>query len=330
MTAQDGFSTYDIQRLAPTVVAQFDSAPATWALKHIFGVRGEVKPAMYRGDAVEAGLGRYLHNHGHTDVARRKDILGHAIEHALAVFWDRAQGEITDETEKEAGLIIGMVEHGAAYFDQFNSGLEFTQLTVETNIDGVGVPIWGKVDFILADGSIHELKTTTRVPSALETATLSHRWQAAVYAKSRNATTHLVYVSAKKFNSFEVLPDDQSLVSLAQSARAMERQLRAQPKGVDLLNRLPLVHGSFYWDERFIEAYEAAQTEKLIAIKGNGAENLGALGYITFGKHAGKHIESVPESYLDWLLNPKLSSGDVFDVPSDLQDAIREARRISA
>lgn len=312
-----GFEKYGIKSVSPTMIANWDAAPATLILKRVFGVKFQPNAKMWRGDAVEAGLAVLL----------RTGDLANAVALAQETFLDRSMGEVSEETEKEAALIEPMLERLSEYVSEVSPPqVMASQLAVEGWFDGISAPFYGKMDFVFLDKTIWELKTTERAPSKLETATLSHRWQAAVYAEFRQAPVTLLYVTAKKVVPLTVLPGDESLKSLKQSAKAMDRMLNAHDEGLDLLASLPLAAGSFYWDDEMISAYEQAIEGTLPPLKGTGTEALLARGVITFGKHAGKHISDVPDTYLNWLLNPKLSDGGTYDVPEALQEAIKAYR----
>ena len=316
----NSFERFNIKYLSPTMISQWDQAPATLILKRVFGLKGKATANMWRGEAVEAAMQFYMANNQH------QDAIANAKTLAEATFWDRAAGEVSEETEKAAELLPGMVEQACAAANELKSPLMASQLRVEHYYDNLPIPFTGNMDFVLEDKSIIELKTTTRCPSSIETASLSHRWQAGTYATARQAPVTLLYVTAKKFASYVVEPDDPCLNTMLLTAKAMEQSLSACNDGLALLKSLPLNVDSFYWDEEVMEAYELAIEGKLKALTGPGTESLASQGYVTFGKHAGKHISKLPDSYLNWLMNPRLSNGETFDVPEDLQQAIKDWR----
>ena len=316
----NAFERFNIRYLSPTMIAQWDNAPATLILKRVYGVKTQANANMWRGDAVEAALQFILSNPG------KPDLLANAQKLTEETFWHRAAGEVDEDTEKAASLLPGMVEQAFEFACSKTSRIMGTQFNVEGFLDDVSAPVTGKIDFIFDDKSIVELKTTTRCPSKIESVSLSHRWQAAFYAEARQQPVELLYVTDKKHASFMVEPGDTSLLTLTQAAKSLEVALERCEDGDKLLRSLPPVVQSFYWDDDTMEAYEKALNGDLKPLVGPGTESLAAQGYITFGKHAGKHISDVPDKYLDWLLNPKLSDGGTFDVPEDLQDAIRELR----
>ncbi len=310
-----GFQKYGIKSLSPTMVAAWDNAPATLILRRVFGVKMESNAKMWRGDGVEAGMQSLLYG----------SEIDAAISKAIDIFDERSMGEIDEDIQAERDKIDPMVRQAKIVVDEVSPGnITASQLAVEGWFDGISAPFWGKMDFTFEDGAIWELKTTDRAPSKIENATLSHRWQAAVYAEFRKAPVRLIYITAKKYTSFVVDPEDESLKSLKQTARAMDRMLNFHDEGQDLLASLPLNAGSFYWDEAMTEAYDQAIAGEIPPLKGTGTEALAASGVVTFGKHAGKHIRDLPPGYLKWLLDPRLSSGDVFEVPEALQEAIRK------
>lgn len=321
MTIENGFQKYGIERLTPTMISNWDNAPATLILRRVFGIKGKANAKMWRGDGVEAGAAHFM----------RFGDLEEATNVALSTFWDRAAGEVDEETEKEAAIIPGMVEQFADHTGNASYPPHPTsQLSIEHWFDGIPAPFFGKMDFVFDDGRSIELKTTERCPSKIESASLSHRWQAALYATARNAPVILLYVTPKKWAAFDVQPGDDCLKTLVQTTKAMNRLLASHDDGRDLLESLPLTADSFYWDDDLIAAYERAVEGEIPPLKGTGTDGLAAQGVVTFGKHAGKHISELPATYLNWLLNPTLSSGDVFDVPEPLQDAIRAMREDAA
>lgn len=314
------FERFNIRSISPTMISQWDSAPVTLILRRVYGVKSKAAPKMWRGDAVEAGLQFWLYN------KHRDDALANAKALAVDTFWQRAAGEATEEAENEVLNVPAMVEQAVEACANRQSSIMASQLAVEHFIEGVSVPVFGKMDFVFEDKSIIELKTTTRCPSSIENASLSHRWQAALYATARNVPVSLTYVTTKKGAAFEVLPGDPVLGMMRQSAMALQTALEKCTDGVTLLRSLPLNVESFYWDEDMRQAYEDALDGKLKALVGPGTESLASQGYVTFGKHAGKHISELPATYLNWLLNPTLSDGKTFDVPEELQEAINVMR----
>jgi hypothetical protein len=319
----NGFERYNIKYLSPTMISQWDQAPATLVLKRVFGLRGKATANMWRGEAVEAGLQFWFYNRDKPDnVVNAKNL-------AVETFWDRAAGEVNEETEKAAELVPDMVEQAIIAAGEFKSPIMAAQLRVDHYFDGLDTPFTGNMDFVLEDKSIIELKSTTRCPSSIETCSLSHKWQAATYATARIAPAHLLYVTAKKSAVYTVEPNDKCLITMIQTAKAMDRCLSTHENGVSLLKSLPLNVDSFYWDEEVKDAYDLAVNGNLKALTGPGTESLSKQGYVTFGKHAGKHVSDLPSSYCDWLLNPRLSNGEKFDVPEELQDAIKEMRLVA-
>lgn len=317
----NGFDRFNIKYLSPTMIAQWDSAPATLVLRRVFGVKGKATPNMWRGEGVEAGLLHFLGNR-HRDPNAEANSLTLAVE----TFWQRAEGEVTEEAEKVAEGIPGMVEQAILATREIDSPILGTQFNIEHFLDDVEAPFTGRMDFLFENKSIIELKTTTRCPSEIDSATTSHRWQAALYASARNQPVTLLYVTSKKFNAFTVEPNDDCLKTMRRCALSLQKALEKASDGLTLLRSVPLNVDSFYWDEEVRAAYEQAVDGHMKALVGPGTENLAAQGYVSFGKHAGKHISELPTSYLDWLLNPKLSSGETFDVPLELQQAIENMR----
>lgn len=306
------FERYNIKYLSPSMIAQWDAAPATLILRRVFGVKTVATPSMARGNAVEAGLMAALRGQS-AEQAR-----AFACDH----FWKQVDGEISDETQQAAAEVPLMLEQAIEAASATSSPLMATQLTIEHFIDDVSAPFFGKMDFVFEDKSIFELKTTTRAPSSIDTISTSHRWQAGLYAAARQQPVQLIYVTTKKHVIHTIEPGDEKQATMRLSALAMQRAFQRAADGNALLDGLPMNVDSFYWDEGMLSSYQDALSGKLKSLAGPGAEELAAQGIITFGKHAGKHISDVPRSYLNWLLAPKLSDGTVFEVPRALQEAI--------
>lgn len=317
----NAFERFNIRSLSPTMIAQWDAAPATLVLRRLYGIKGKANAKMWRGDAVEAGLQFWLHNR------TRDDAMANAKTLAVDTFWQRAAGETSEEIDEVVKGVPGMVEQAIIVVSTANPApVMGTQFGVETFLDDVDVPVYGKIDFLFEDKRIVELKTTTRCPSKLESVSISHRWQAALYAKARGVPVALTYVTEKKAIVFDIQPDDISLITMRRAALSLQKALAKADDGEALLRSLSLNVESFYWDEEVMQAYEDALEGKLKLLVGPGTEDLAAQGYVTFGKHSGKHISELPDSYLSWLLNPKLSDGGMFDVPKELQVAISDLR----
>ncbi len=316
----NAFERFNIKSLSPTMIVQWDAAPATLILRRLYGIKGKANAKMWRGDAVEAGLNFWLHNRD------RQDSMANAKALAIDTFWQRAAGETSEEIEEVLKGIPGMVEQAVIAISTMPSNVMGTQFGVEAFLDDVDVPVFGKIDFLFEDKSIVELKTTTRCPSKIESVSISHRWQAALYAKARGVPVKLTYVTDKKNIVFEIQPDDVSLITMRRAALSLQKALASTEDGEALLRSLPLNVESFYWDDEVMQAYEDALEGKLRLLVGPGTEDLAAQGYVTFGKHANKHISELPDTYLNWLMNPKLSDGTVFDVPKQLQVAIADMR----
>lgn len=316
----NAFERFNIKSLSPTMIAQWDACPATLILRRLYGIKGKANAKMWRGDAVEAGLNFWLHN------KTRADSMANAKQLAMDTFWQRADGEISEEIEEVAKLVTAMVEQAILALSHKTSPVAAVQLNTETYLDDLDVPVFGKMDFVFEDRSITELKNTTRCPSKIESVSISHKWQAALYAKARGVPVDLTYVTDKKSISFQVMPDDDCLKTMRRTALSLQKALASAVDGASLLRSVPLVVESFYWDEEVMQAYEDALDGKLKLLVGPGTESLAAQGYVTFGKHSGKHISELPASYLDWLMNPKLSEGGHFDVPAELQVAIGDMR----
>lgn len=225
------FTRFDIQHLSCSALNLWRAAPGLWALRYIARI-SETNPAMWRGNAVEAGLAAMM----------RGFALDHAVDLARKNFALNADGKSEEEeVAQQAALIEPMLRTLADWTPP--SDLAATQLRIETWLDGVPVPLIGYLDFAFESFDI-DLKTTERVPSAPRPA---HVRQVALYRHARGRPGGVLYASDKKWNFFCV--DDEAmhcaLAELRADALALTNFLARCNSPRDVLASLPIDWDSF-------------------------------------------------------------------------------------
>jgi hypothetical protein len=225
----DGFAKYGIDHLSASSLNRWRDNCALWVLAYLHGVR-DTGPALWRGTAVEHALTWIM----------RGEPLERATARASDSFEEAAQGELNEENDAEKLLIPGMVAQAANWHEQSRYQLAATQLAVETRLEGISVPIIGYIDFTSLDGEPDlDLKTTKRLPSEPSPA---HVRQVALYNLARGRPVRLLYVTDKKFQTFDVSQWDCDLAidDLTAVARSLERFLTIAPNAAAALQMLPV------------------------------------------------------------------------------------------
>lgn len=165
-------------------------SPAKWALCYLHGFKDE-SPSMWRGQAVEEGIVHYLYTRD----------LDAAIKAGLAKFEERAQGEVSDEIEKELASIPGMIEQGSIALA--DKEIPFgKQVRVEHQFPGIEIPTIGFVDCEWPERGL-EIKSTDRMPSEIRE---GHATQTAFYKFCRKKPFDILYVTKSKH---QLIPFDQ-------------------------------------------------------------------------------------------------------------------------
>src|SRR5688572_30482018 len=101
------FRRFGIEHLSPSSLNLWVAAPGLWTLRYLAGVKDEGSPAMWRGSAVEDGFSHLL----------RGRAMAEAEAAALNSFELNAQGELSDDLDKERASIAPMLKVCAAWID---------------------------------------------------------------------------------------------------------------------------------------------------------------------------------------------------------------------
>jgi hypothetical protein len=236
------FERHKIRHLSPSALNLWANEPALYVLKYLHGIRDEMGAAAKRGTAVEAGLDVFLMN--------RQASVEDCTQVAIDNYRLNTGGLADDEHEKEAGLIAPMLTQAIGAMRSAPSMIA-RQLSIETWIDGIPVPVIGFLDYVFEDGSIVDLKTTARLPSAPRP---DHLRQVSIYAHARQAPVSLLYVTPQKHARYHASADQvaEGLADITRVARSLARTLAASETAADVAEFVSPKFDSFYWTEETI------------------------------------------------------------------------------
>lgn len=245
------FRAFKIDHLSASSINKWTGDRGAWVAHYVFGLKGEVGPAAWRGSAVEDGLTAYV-------TRSRVD----PLTHAMMTFERDARGDLDDDVEKERGLVGPMLEQSISAWADARLGKPVTQqVRVETWLDGIEVPLVGFADYCM-DGYCIDLKTTKALPSKPRH---DHTLQAAGYALARNEmSAALLYVTAKKHTIHELDRDQLSdaVSDLTRRARGLQNTLTAawaagggdpERAKLQLAEMCPPNIDTFYWSKSDFE-----------------------------------------------------------------------------
>jgi len=206
-----------------------------WVLRYLFSVRDPANAAMARGIAVEHGC----------EVAHIGGEFDDPVEEALKEFNKRtALGVSGEAREKERANIQPMVEQYIALFDGKLPKLEGYQRRVEIEIPGLDVPCIGFTDFDFEDAVI-DLKTTTRLPSAISAA---HRRQGSIYQRaSGNRAVDFIYVTPKRSVRHRLTDSDQDWLEVCETAKRLNTFLGNFDSKEEIAAAVIPNFDHFYW-----------------------------------------------------------------------------------
>lgn len=225
-----------ISHLSPSSLSLFRSQPALWVGRYLLGWRDEAGPAAWRGSAVEAGLDVILY--------RVEDIAGNSLIKARDRFELDAQGDAGPEVEKHRMALGSFLVQASEAVKEL--GLpNARQIKVEHWLDGIEWPVMGYVDYLYPEFGF-DLKTTERMPSEPRA---DHVMQVSLYAAATKRPFKLLYCTPKKFQWFEVSPEQQSgaLYEATMIARNIQALLRLSSDPARLLAALPADFENFRW-----------------------------------------------------------------------------------
>ena len=227
------FENWNIKHLSHSNIDLARNDLGLWVLRYIFKVYDSPNAAMARGNAVEHGL----------QVALQGGEFDDPLDEAMRDFNKRtALGVDGERREKEAGNIGGMVAQ--AREGMGSATVVGYQEKIEVEIPGIDVPVIGYTDFTLED-AIVDLKTTTRLPSAISA---SHRRQGSVYQRAAgNKAIDFLYATPKKHAMYRLENSDADWLEVCETALRLQRWLSKFDSKDDLAACAIPNYDSFYW-----------------------------------------------------------------------------------
>ena len=229
------FARWGIQHLSHSSIDLARNDLALWVLRYIYKVYDPANAAMARGNAAE--LGCYL--------ALTGDEFDNPVEAAMADYNKRtALGVDGEAREKERAVIEPMIEQFRAAFGGQRPALVDYQNKIEVEIEGIDVPVIGYTDFGFED-AIVDLKTTTRLPSAISA---SHRRQGAIYQRAAgNRGVDFLYVTPTKHARYQLDDTTQEWREVCETAHRLQRFLGAFETREEIAGAVIPNFDSFYW-----------------------------------------------------------------------------------
>ncbi len=206
-----------------------------WVLRYLFKVYDPGNAAMERGKAVEHGC--YI---GHTGSE-----FDDPIEEAVREFNKAtALGVAGEARDRERENIPLMVQQYLDLFDGNLPTLEGFQRRIEVEVPGCPIPVIGYTDFDFED-VIVDLKTTTRLPSAISAA---HRRQGAIYSRaSGNRGVDFIYLTPRKAARYQLENSDQDWLEVCETAHRVLRFLDKFETREEVASVVIPNFDTFYW-----------------------------------------------------------------------------------
>lgn len=230
------FHRHGIDHLSVSSLALWRNEPARWVLQYLYAVKDGGNAAIWRGNAVEAGLNQALA--GEDDDT--------SIAAALANFSLATSGEVTPEIEVERANIPGMVKLVAQNLRPLGRPLT-TQRRLEWRIDKIDVPLIGYLDYEWDDYLV-DLKTTLRMPSEPRK---DHVVQVVSYGDALNKRPGLIYVTPKKWQRFnhEQMDAVEARWTLRRAAISLQVMLAVAADREEMANFVVPKFDDFRWND---------------------------------------------------------------------------------
>ena len=230
------FKRFGIKHLSHSNLELARQEPALWVLRYLYKIYDPSNCAMERGKAVEHGCDIFHHRSEFDDPAQE----------ALDQFNKAtALGFDGEAREKEAANVPSMVNQYIDLFEGKPPIVDAYQRRIEVEIPGIPVPVIGFTDFEFED-TIVDLKTTTRLPSAISAA---HRRQGSIYSRaSGNRGVDFIYVTPKKAARYALEDADQAWSEVCGSAHSLMHALSRYETKEEIAKSVIPNYDSFYWN----------------------------------------------------------------------------------
>ena len=244
----NAFEKHGIEHLSPSSINSWINAPSLWILEKLLKFRGQMGASAHRGTATEVGVSLGLFDHAAS--------LETCVAAALPVYDKLTALSGDPKRDAERAVIPGMIKQGLALREH---GVPLTpneegrfgsapQHKVEIQLEGVGVPVIGYLDWMYAD-EIIDLKSTLRVPSSMSE---THLRQASVYKTAHmDRRVRFFYVSDKRAEKHTLAREqyDVAMRELTCAAQRLGRFLALSDDPLELAAICPHSSESFYFND---------------------------------------------------------------------------------
>jgi hypothetical protein len=237
----NGFQKHGITHTSPSSINLFAEAPDVYVAEKLFGYKGRMSPAAYRGIVIEKAV---------SNIIAKGESEEKAVSWAILEFNREVALYGSDKIEEEREMIAPCVQQALEVLKPYGQpefAVDGKQDKIELLCKGNGweLPVIGYTDFPFPKhGVIIDLKTTSRIPSVMSDA---HNRQAAIYRKaSGNMAVKFLYVSSKKSALHECADIDGTLAEIKMILNRQEKFLSMGDK--ETLREI--VHfnpSTFYW-----------------------------------------------------------------------------------
>lgn len=239
----NAFERHGITHLSASSVNLFIAQPALWCASYLLKKRTAVGPAAHRGTAIECGVeaGLFDPELPVAECQKKAEEKFHSLTRLSA------DPRIEKERDVVAPTVAVALEELRKYGLPHKPEAD-RQHKIEYMIEGVPIPVWGFLDFEFEQhGMIVDLKTTTRIPSAISA---PHARQGAIYAgPGGNWQIRFAYASPKKISVYALENVDDHLRSFVAAAQSIERLLELSDDGEKLTQCFAPDLTSFYWGD---------------------------------------------------------------------------------
>jgi hypothetical protein len=235
----NGYEKHGIRHSSPSAINKWINAPDAWVSSYLFGHKGRVSAAMWRGICVEDAVVHIL-----------TEAEGDGVAKALDRFDNETIFLGDPSAEKERAnipLMVGLAVDALAEYGrpEFPDGGHQHKVSLTAKGDGWALPFIGFLDLVFpAHGLVVDIKTTGRMPSTMS---MEHQRQRAFYASAMgNHAVKFLYVTPKKVAMLEDGDPAELMAEIKVHMNRQEAFLRLGDKEL-LRSVVPVNPSSFYW-----------------------------------------------------------------------------------
>jgi hypothetical protein len=192
MSSNNPFDVHGIEHLSPSSINTFIDDKAMWIMRYLFGYKNGGGPAMWRGSAIDGGVGAYF---GFEDKLYSTSECLDLVKLYYSTDRIRCKADFPKQaidmnkyiTEEER--LERYFKTAINFYDDIGVPLDY-QEKIELQLPDLPVPIIGYID-LLYENTIRDIKTTARTPSKVSE---GHARQVSVYGKAKNCVPILDYI----------------------------------------------------------------------------------------------------------------------------------------